>query len=649
MANTKTLNDLLKAQGIQSLGELEEIVASSSQSYQVQNFTVLGYKNGDEVNGFTSLDNASALLGGSSRSALTLIGANSPIYPKTNPNTLNVDVSAGIFVTRDSDITVETLTYTGDVIDSDGNGNELTESTVVGQIPVIVSTGTDAASTINETVESLTGITPPTESITIVSLGGGAVDELTATIKEASERKKSLLSEIQSTASSTSVEGLGSSITDTINTVKDEVNSVINDPNLTQSVIGAVSAVEGLADDVAQAAAEAQGSLLDAVDQTLGQVTSAINDGFQDALGDLENAVDELIDDVSSQLNTGFGFAQDLFEDLTGSVGTLFQDIFSSALEITPEVISDVLKDVLAGGDVDLTNATKRLALLDKNLSPEMKAIVESTNADGPKTFETRVVSRAQAAGIPQEQINSFKTTRGNIATALDKVDTTIAGTIVSEVGAFYTEDTDLADLIKRYLGADTQSFAYVDSKEELGLEFYRMTREVSELIVHATETYTNANIGSEEIHLRHQEAGHSKGIQYHYVIRRDGRLQRGMPIDEVSDASNVRGHAQNCIDIALVGGVNVPTDADNPLENLSAQSFTQVQMKTLEAVMEIFYLHQPGGQVFGHNAIDIANEDPYFDVISFVENKFGKKSVYKDLLTEQSLSPKELVSKKPI
>ena len=203
--------------------------------------------------------------------------------------------------------------------------------------------------------------------------------------------------------------------------------------------------------------------------------------------------------------------------------------------------------------------------------------------------------------------------------------------------------------MIKRYIGAETKSFEFIDSKEELELELYRMTREVSEIVVHATETYTNSNIGSEEIHLRHKEAGHEKGIQYHLVIRRDGRLQRGMPLDQISDASNVRGHALNCIDVCLVGGVNVPTDEDNPLENLSSQSFTQAQMKTLEAEMEGFYHIVSGGQVIGHNNLSLLHEDPYFDVISFVENKFGKKTVYTDLFTEQSLSRKELVSKKPV
>jgi hypothetical protein len=64
---------------------------------------------------------------------------------------------------------------------------------------------------------------------------------------------------------------------------------------------------------------------------------------------------------------------------------------------------------------------------------------------------------------------------------------------------------------------------------------------------------------------------------------------------------------------------------------------------------MESFYQYVPGGQVLGHNAIDTNVEDPYFDVIAFVENKFGKKSVYTDPLTETSLSASELVNKRPI
>ena len=218
---------------------------------------------------------------------------------------------------------------------------------------------------------------------------------------------------------------------------------------------------------------------------------------------------------------------------------------------------------------------------------------------------------------------------------------------MVSNVGEFYTEDLDLQELAKRY-NRYVRKFTYVDSKEELELEMHQASREFSELIVHASETYTNANIGAEEIQLRHNDAGHV-GIQYHYVVRRDGTVQRALPLNKIADASDINRHKFNCIDVCLVGGVNVPSESDNPLLNLSSTSFTQAQMKSLETIIEAFYKKCSGGQVLGHNAIDAESQDPYFDVLSYVENKFGKKSIYKDPLTETSKSRKELVNVRPV
>ena len=132
-------------------------------------------------------------------------------------------------------------------------------------------------------------------------------------------------------------------------------------------------------------------------------------------------------------------------------------------------------------------------------------------------------------------------------------------------------------------------------------------------------------------------------------MIRRDGRLQRGMPISNKSDASAINGHKDNCIDVALVGGVNVPTEADAPDQHLSASSYTQSQMKTLEQFLLAFYQVVPGGQVLGHNDIDIESPDPYFDVPSYVENLFGKKSVYENPLIDPSVSLSDLVNKEPV
>ena len=659
--DTTTVNSFLQAKNTNSAFQqiVSDTQAKAQEAKVINNATVLGQEVLQNVNGYVSLENNVTLntdpdgLGQVTFTAGTMVQVTpgAEAYPlSTTKGTYYITDEVGNSYTIHDSVT----SILGFVQDSAG-GEPLDSSDGTPLLQVIGSTTTQVVTQVSDGIkknvpqvlESLTGMKAPDESITIVALGGAAVNELTNAIQVASERKSSLLSQINATAGTAG--GLGADATASANTLQAALDDVANQTeSITQEVMGAISAVEGIANEVAEGVAGDLGALVQGVTTTIGQATAAINDGFNDLLGAVENATGSLLNNITSDIKTGFGFAQDLFEDLTGDIGSTLQGIFGDATDLNKDFISSIIQDVLEGGDIELTNATKKLALRDESLNERMKTVIATTNADNPTDFNNRVVQRARAQGIDQSQIAAYQATTSKIETALSQIDTTIAGKIVSEVGEYYKEDTDLADLVKRYLGAETESFAFVDSKEELGLEFVQMTRPISEVIIHGTETYTNANIGSEEIHLRHNEAGHN-GIQYHYVIRRDGRLQRGMPLDQISAASDVLGHSLNCIDVALVGGVNVPSEDDNALDNLSSQSFTQAQMKTLEAVLEIFYQRVPGGQVMGHNAIDVATEDPYFDVIAFVENKFGKKSVYNDPLTEQSLSVKELITKRPV
>lgn len=659
--DTTTLNSYLQAKNTNSA--FQQIVSDTQTKAQeakvINNATVLGQEVLQNVNGYVSLENNVTLNTDPDGLGQVTFTAGSMVQVTPSAEAYPLSDTKGTFYITDQTGASYTIhdsvtSILGFVQDSAG-GEPLDSSDGTPLLQVIGSTTTQVVTQLSDGIkqnvpkvlESLTGMKAPDESITIVALGGAAVNELTEAIQVASERKSSLLSQINATAGTAG--GLGADATASANTLQAALDDVASQTeSITQEVMGAVSAVEGIANEVAAGVASDLGGLVQGIETTIGQATAAINDGFGDLLGAVEDATNSLLENVLPDIVSGFGVAQDLFEELTGDIGSTLQSIFGDATELGDGIISSIIQDVLAGGDIELTRATKTLALRDDSLSERMKTVIATTNADSPSEFNARVEQRARAQGIEQSQIDAYKATSAKIETALSQVNTTISGKIVSEVGEYYKEDTDLADLVKRYLGADTETFEYVDSKEELGLEFVKMTRPISEVIVHATETYTNANIGSEEIHLRHNEAGHN-GIQYHYVIRRDGRLQRGMPLDEISAASDVLGHSLNCIDVVLVGGVNVPSEDDNPLSNLSAQSFTQAQMKTLEALLEVFYRKVPGGQVMGHNAIDVNTEDPYFDVIAFVENKFGKKSVYKDPLTEQSLSVRDLISKRPV
>lgn len=653
MTDISTVNSSLKAKtkATSYKNDIDAKVTKVQDANKVNSTTVLGQNVQQSVNGFLSLDNNPQ--SSNTAGSLTQITPSASVYPSTDPKKLFVDVSTATTTITNVTEQITSLLYdsAGGVPLEDSAGNPITELVDGPTIPTVTQIGGDTPTNIPSITASLTGIIPPLESITIVSLGGAALDELAGAIEDAAERKGTLLSSINKTAGETSAAGLGDSIKDGIADVQKEMDKVKEDAKsntLLNDIAGAVSAVQGIGDTVANAAASAAGTLTAGVGSLLGEATSAIKDGFKKVTAEIGTAVKNLVDGALPDIDIGFGTGQNLFEDLTGSIGGVLTGLFGQGEELDKGFLSGILNDVMTGGDINLTKATKALALKDKSLSSEMRKVIQETNADDVATFNSRVQSKAIARGIPAAEIASFSDLSNNIENALAEIDTTIAGSIVSEAGEFYTEDLDLAELAKRYSAGYIREFSYVDSKEELGLEFVRMTREVSEVIVHASETYTNANIGAEEIQLRHNEAGHL-GIQYHFVIRRDGTMQRGLPIDNVSDASDVNRHKFNCIDVCLVGGVNVPSEADNPLLNLSASSFTISQMKTLETLLELFYQTVPGGQVMGHNDIDESSLDPYFDVISFVENKFGKKSVYLNPLTDTSLDRAGLQGKKAV
>jgi N-acetylmuramoyl-L-alanine amidase len=227
----------------------------------------------------------------------------------------------------------------------------------------------------------------------------------------------------------------------------------------------------------------------------------------------------------------------------------------------------------------------------------------------------------------------------------LDGVDGTIASSLVVD-GSQDVFDTPEQIGFNHYLwsGVNTQNnlFTYVSSYEELESEFSSSTREITEVVVHWTETFTNANLSAEQIHDAHNAVGHD-GIGYHYVIRRDGSLQRGRPLDQVGEHTTTNGHNNYSIGLAFVGGLNVSTSQFGSEEFSQAASLTRVQFNTFRKFLQAFYGRFSGGQVLGHNDIDPNELDPGFDVIDYCYTVFGKFSMFQDPASEGPFTREEL------
>lgn len=187
------------------------------------------------------------------------------------------------------------------------------------------------------------------------------------------------------------------------------------------------------------------------------------------------------------------------------------------------------------------------------------------------------------------------------------------------------------------------ETFTYIGSYSELEADLNAIVRPVTEMIIHWTETTTDRDIGSVEI-----EEATTLGIPFHYVIRRDGSIQRGRPVEyEIDHAGD--HHKRYSISVALVGGINSTVKSgtgtiNNISEYYSSKSFSDRQWNSFDNISKAFYTIFPGGQILGHNDVDLNAIDPGFNVIDYMRQKYGKESIFTDLPDEPSYSPADIV-----
>jgi N-acetylmuramoyl-L-alanine amidase len=180
----------------------------------------------------------------------------------------------------------------------------------------------------------------------------------------------------------------------------------------------------------------------------------------------------------------------------------------------------------------------------------------------------------------------------------------------------------------------------YISSVEELEAEMASMTRDISEVIVHWSETFTNANLTAAQL----TELTGSGDNAYHLIIRRDGAIERGVPLNSVGSHCPINNHNAYSIGVCLVGGINVPTDSRSIEMELSPRSITRSQYNSLYQIFRTFFNQYPGGQALGHMDVDVSQDDPGFDVRDYVYNNFNKQSLYTDPPNDPALSPQDIL-----
>jgi N-acetylmuramoyl-L-alanine amidase len=111
-------------------------------------------------------------------------------------------------------------------------------------------------------------------------------------------------------------------------------------------------------------------------------------------------------------------------------------------------------------------------------------------------------------------------------------------------------------------------------------------------IVIHCTATRAiQSNIGAKDVRQWHLQKGWSD-IGYHYVIKRNGAVEKGRDIGIVG--AHVEGHNADSIGISLVGGLN--DDTWKPENN-----YTPQQWESLEKLVSTLTKKYPAAKVLGH------------------------------------------------
>jgi len=109
-------------------------------------------------------------------------------------------------------------------------------------------------------------------------------------------------------------------------------------------------------------------------------------------------------------------------------------------------------------------------------------------------------------------------------------------------------------------------------------------------LVVHSSATPADSDIGRAEIRRKHMRQG-AHDIGYHYVVRRDGTVEKGLPDNE--PGFHADGYNLNSLAICMVGGRKGKT-------NRTENNFTEAKLISLRKILRILREDKFGAEIIG-------------------------------------------------
>lgn len=137
--------------------------------------------------------------------------------------------------------------------------------------------------------------------------------------------------------------------------------------------------------------------------------------------------------------------------------------------------------------------------------------------------------------------------------------------------------------------------------------------RNIDMIILHCADTKPSMDIGVKEIRKWHVEERGWRDIGYHWVIRRDGTIERGRP--ESDTGAHCSGYNSRSIGICLVGGMQQNSSR-------SEDNFLPCQFESLKKLIADIRARYPYRRLSIHGHDEFADKEcPVFSVSKFLSD----------------------------
>ena len=367
------------------------------------------------------------------------------------------------------------------------------------------------------------------------------------------------------------------------------------------------------------------------------------SDEVSDLMTNVFKEVEAKFKTLNGGLNSG-NFMKDLSENFSGSLNNLVSGFGD---EFTPGKTLSVLNAAL--GNLNPLDLAASFTAIPAGIISQAGILGIGTKIGSLFDMQDFIGKMELQAPELQAQLTELKTKIDKQINGLESAKTTVTATV-----------NDGNTVRHKIRNAETSvkenQFTVLGSQEEIESILKTAERDITTVVWHWSGHFSDdGHIGAPEINQEFSSIG--EAIPYHFVIRKDGSIQTGAPLNIAT--AHVRDEFKPLsIGIAFVAGYNGSRGPDGAKGNvrLTENSITQAQWKSFDSFMKAFYIIFPGGDAFGNNDLNIdedrpdTSSGPGFDVdIKILASPFYRLNTGFPLQDKKFLTRDDIVAKNKV